>query len=52
MKDRARNFISVKAVTLMEGSLKDIGFIAEREFKESYLSFCGNAGKERMTVIR
>ena len=32
-KDRARNFISDKAAALMERSLKDRGFIAEREFK-------------------
>ena len=33
-KDRARNFISKKAAALMEGSLKDRGFIAERGFKK------------------
>ena len=33
MKDRARNFISDKATVLMERSLKDRGFIAERGFK-------------------
>ena len=33
-KDRARNFISEMAATLMEGSLKDRGFIAERGFKK------------------
>ena len=32
-KDKTINFISDKAVALMEGSLKDIGFIAERGFK-------------------
>ena len=32
-KDRARNFVFEKAATLMEGSLKDRGFIAERGFK-------------------
>ena len=30
---RARNLISEKAVALMEGSLKNIGFIGERGFK-------------------
>ena len=30
---RARNLISEKATTLMEGSLKNRGFIAERGFK-------------------
>ena len=34
MKERARNFISKKAATLMDGSLKDRGFIAERGFKQ------------------
>ena len=34
MKERARNFISEKAVALMEGSLKDGGFISERGFKK------------------
>ena len=33
-KDRVRNFISEKATALMEGSLKDRGFIAERGFKK------------------
>ena len=33
-KDRVRNFISEKATTLMEGSLKDKGFITERGFKK------------------
>ena len=33
MKERARKF-SEKAATLMEGSLKDRGFIAERGFKK------------------
>ena len=32
-KDRTRNFISDKAADLMERSLKDGGFIAERGFK-------------------
>ena len=34
MKERARNFISEKATALMEGSLKDGGFIAECGFKQ------------------
>ena len=34
MKERARNFISEKAAALMEGSLKDRGFIVERGFKQ------------------
>ena len=34
MKERARNFISEKAAALMEGSLKDRGFIAERGLKK------------------
>ena len=34
MKERARNFISEKAAALMEISLKDRGFIAERGFKK------------------
>ena len=29
-----RNFISEKAVAIMEGSLKDRGFIAEKGFKK------------------
>ena len=33
MKESARNFISKKAAALMEGSLKDIGFIVDRGFK-------------------
>ena len=33
-KDRARNFIFEKAAALMEGILKDRGFIAERGFKK------------------
>ena len=33
-KDRARNFVSDKAEALMERSLKDRGFIAERGFKK------------------
>ena len=32
-KDKARNFISDKAVALMERILKDKGFIIERRFK-------------------
>ena len=32
-KDKARDFISGKAAALMERSLKDNGFIAERGFK-------------------
>ena len=39
MKERAKNFISEKAVTLMEGSLKDIGFIAERGLKKVITPF-------------
>ena len=34
MKERARNFISEKAAALIEGSLKDRGFIVERGFKK------------------
>ena len=34
MKERVRNFISEKAAALMEGSLKDKGFITERGFKQ------------------
>ena len=34
MKERARNVILEKATSLMEGSLKDICFIAERWFKK------------------
>ena len=34
MKARARNFISEKVAALMEGSLKDKGFISERGFKK------------------
>ena len=34
MKERAKNFISEKATALMEGSLKDRGFIDERGFKK------------------
>ena len=34
MKERARNFISEKAVALMEGSLESRGFIAERRIKQ------------------
>ena len=33
MKERVRNFIFEKAATLMEGSLKDRGFIVERGLK-------------------
>ena len=33
-KDRTRNFVSEKAEALMERSLKDRGFIAERGFKK------------------
>ena len=39
MKERARNFISEKAATLMEGSLKDRGFIAERGLKKVIFPF-------------
>ena len=41
MKERARNFISKKAVALMEGSLKEKGFIAERGFKQVISHFAG-----------
>ena len=34
MKERARNLISEKAAALMEGSLKDRGFLAKRGFKK------------------
>ena len=34
MKERTKSFISKKAATLMEGSLKDRGFIAKRWFKK------------------
>ena len=34
MKERAKSFISEKAAALMEGSLKDRGFIVERGFKK------------------
>ena len=39
MKERVRNFISEKATTLMEGSLKDRSFIAERGFKQVICPF-------------
>ena len=50
MKERARNFISEKAATLMEGSLKDRGFIAERRFKQVIFPFAEMLEK-RMAVI-
>ena len=34
MNERARNFISEKAAALMEGSLKDRGFIIERRLQK------------------
>ena len=34
MKERAKNFISEKEAALMEGSLKDRGFITKRGFKK------------------
>ena len=34
MKERTGNFILEKAVALMEGSLKDRGFIVEKGFKQ------------------
>ena len=34
MKERVKSFISEKTTTLMEGSLKDRGFITERGFKK------------------
>ena len=34
MKEIVKSFISEKVATLMEGSLKDRGFIAERGFKK------------------
>ena len=39
MKERAKNFSSEEATALMEGSLKDRGFIAERGFKKVISSF-------------
>ena len=39
MKERSRNLISEKAVALMEGSLKDRGFIIERGFKKVITPF-------------
>ena len=38
-KDIARNFVSEKAATLMEESLKERGFIAERGFKKAISPF-------------
>ena len=38
-KGRTRNFVSDKAEALMERSLKDRGFIAERGFKKLISSF-------------
>ena len=37
---RARNLISEKVAALMEGSLKNIGFIAKKRVQKHYLSFC------------
>ena len=37
---RAKNFISEKAAALMERSLKDRGFIAERGLKKVISPFC------------
>ena len=39
MKEREKNFMSENAVALMEGSLKDIGFIIERGLKKVISSF-------------
>ena len=39
MKERVKSFISEKAAALMEGSLKDRGFIVERGFKKVISSF-------------
>ena len=39
MKERAKNFISEKAAALMEGSLKDRGFITERGLKKVITPF-------------
>ena len=47
MKERARNFISEKAAALMEGILKDIGFIAERGFKQVISPFTEMLEKRR-----
>ena len=38
-KDKSRDFISDKAAALMERSLKDKGFIAERGFKRLISTF-------------
>ena len=39
MKERPRKFILEKVAALMEGSLKDRGFIAERGFKKTISHF-------------
>ena len=46
-KDRARNFISDKAAALLERSLKDRGFIAERGFKRLISPFAEMLEKRR-----
>ena len=45
IKEKARNFSFKKAAAIVEGSLKDKGFISERGLKKSYLSFYENVGK-------
>ena len=47
MKERARNFILEKAATLMEGSLKDSGFIAERGLKQVISHFAEMLEKKK-----
>ena len=46
MKERAKNFISEKETALMEGNLKDRGFITERGFKKITSPFTEMLEKE------
>ena len=51
MKERAKNFMSEKAATLMEGSLKDKGFIAERGFKNVIYHFAEMLEKREWQLL-
>ena len=51
MKERAKSFISEKAAALMEGSLKDRGFITERGFKKVISHFYEMLEKRRWQLL-
>ena len=49
--EKARNFISDKAIALMEKSLKERGFIAERGFKKLFSPFVEMLEKREWQVL-